>query len=42
VLDEERRLDPRLRALLVGALPAMAAQLASCGGSVDAARDRGE
>jgi hypothetical protein len=42
VLDEERRLDPRLRSLLVHALPALAAQLASHGGPIDAAPDRGE
>jgi hypothetical protein len=42
VADPERRLDPRLRALLVHALPALAERLASYAGSVDAAPDRGE
>jgi hypothetical protein len=43
IVDEERRLDARLRALLVHALPAAAEHLASRRAAVDAASDsRGE
>lgn len=42
VLDEERRLDDRLRALLVHALPALVELLASRAGSDDGATERGE